>query len=153
MLLFISFTGKRKSWGEGGRGKKKNTVEVCILRMCIIFQRRTSYIRKRMEKKSLERKKKTKKKKPVVGKMEKSSFCKYGKTQVVAFFMLWSAPQQVPAPLFFCFCFISFFLSLFFCFFPRGGKRGVGGVLRGDLSIGIVFIFIKTFLLSIELLQ
>lgn len=53
------------------------------------------------------------------------------------------------------FLFLFYFLLSFslFLFFPRGGKRGVGGVLRGDLSIGIVFIFIKTFLLSIELLQ
>lgn len=35
---------------ERERVKKKNTVEVCILRMCIIFQRRTSYIRKRRKK-------------------------------------------------------------------------------------------------------
>lgn len=152
MLLFISFTGKRKSWGGGGERKKK-ILWRCVSFVCALFFSDVRPIYEKEWKKSLERKKKTKKKKPVVGKMEKSSFCKYGKTQVVAFFMLWSAPQQVPAPLFFCFCFISFFLSLFFCFFPRGGKRGVGGVLRGDLSIGIVFIFIKTFLLSIELLQ
>lgn len=52
------------------------------------------------------------------------------------------------APFFVLFPSLSFSLV-----FPRGGKGGVGGVLRSDLSIGIVFIFIKTFLLSIELLQ
>lgn len=60
--------------------------------------------------------------------MEKSSFCKYGKTQVVAFFMLWSAPQQVPAPPFFLFLFyflLSFSLFLFFSLWrEKGGRRG-----------------------------
>lgn len=34
------------------RVQKNNTVEVCILRMCIIFQRRMSYTQKRGKKKS-----------------------------------------------------------------------------------------------------
>lgn len=60
---------------------------------------------------------------------------------------------RCPRPSLFLFLFY-FLLSFFLSVFPRGGKgEGVGGVLRGDLSIGIVFIFIKTFLLSIELLQ
>lgn len=53
-----------------------------------------------------------------------------------------------PRPLFFL---TSFSPCLFYFFAERkGGSEGVRG---GDLSIGIVFIFIKTFLLSIELLQ
>lgn len=58
---------------------------------------------------------------------------------------------QVPRPLAHYFFLTSFSPCLFYFLAERkGGSEGVHG---GDLSIGIVFIFIKTFLLSIELLQ
>ena len=154
MLLFISFTGKRKSWGGWGE-EKKNTVEVCILRMCIIFQRRTSYIRKKEWKKEFREKRRRRRnlwlekwKNPPSVNTENSS-CRFFHVMIGA-----SAGARPPLFLFLFYFLLSFSLFFFFFFFfPRGGKRGVGGVLRGDLSIGIVFIFIKTFLLSIELLQ
>lgn len=54
------------------------------------------------------------------------------KTRVVAFFSCLS-------------------FSLFFLWREKGGR--IGSVRGGDRNIGIVFIFIRTFLLSIELLQ
>lgn len=48
------------------------------------------------------------------------------------------------------FLFLCYFLLSFLSRFSSWRERGAGA---GDLSIGIVFIFIKTFLLSIELLQ
>lgn len=73
------------------------------------------------------------------------------KTQVVAFYFHVMISALAGAPFYFYF-FSPLFLFFFFFCFPVEGKAA-RGVLGGDLNIGIVFIFIKTFLLSIELLQ
>lgn len=97
---------------ERERVKKKNTVEVCILRMCIIFQRRTSCIRKS--------RKRVLKKGETGGNGNPPSVNKENSS--CRFFSCYDRRLGRCPPLF-CFCFISFSLS-FSLFFPRGGKGG-----------------------------
>lgn len=109
-------------------------MEVCFLRMCIIFQ--LLYTKKKKKSFTKTREKCGGNGNPPVN--NENSSCRFFHVMIGA---------SAGAPFFVLFPSLSFSL-----FFLVEGK-GVGGVLRGDLNIGIVFIFIKTFLLSIELLQ